>query len=56
LTRSNTPFPGVWRSGITIDCGKDVPEIADTRPLPSALVRELEQALGTTLVEQGWFY
>ena len=55
-TKTNTQFSGVWRSGITIDCGKDVPEIADTRPLPCTLVRELEAALGTKLVEQGWVY
>lgn len=55
-TRSNTDFSGVWRSGITIFCDKDVPEIADTRPLPCALVRELEQALHTKLIEQGWFH
>ena len=57
LTRARTAFPGVWRCGITIDCGKDVPAIADAEaPLPSALVRELEVALGTALVEQGWLY
>ena len=55
-TKSATEFSGVWRCGIAIDCGKDMPEIADTRPLPCTLVRELEQALGTKLVEQGWVY
>jgi hypothetical protein len=55
-TEAATEFAGVWRCGITIDCGKDVPAIADTRPLPCELVRELEQALGTKVVEQGWFY
>ena len=55
-TQAATEFSGVWRCGITIDCGKDVPAIADTRPLPCTLVRELETALGTKLVEQGWFY
>jgi hypothetical protein len=55
-TKANTEFSGVWRSGITIECDKDVPEIADTRPLPCELVRDLEQAFGTKLVEQGWFH
>ncbi|HEY5924516.1 MAG TPA: hypothetical protein VIV11_22715 [Kofleriaceae bacterium] len=57
LTRSRTVFPGVWRCGITIDCGKDVPAIGEAEaPLPCPLVRELEAVLGTSLVEQGWFY
>jgi hypothetical protein len=56
LTRAKTAFSGVWRCGITIDCGKDIPAIADTQPLPCALVRELELVLGTALVEQGFIY
>jgi hypothetical protein len=51
--------PGLfWRSGIVIDCGKDVPAIADDdRRLPNrALLRQLEAAFETSLIELGWIY
>lgn len=54
------------RSGLILDCGKDLPSIAEeatetpgenTKPLPAkAFVADLEQAFGTKLVEQGWIY
>jgi hypothetical protein len=52
-------FSGMWRSGIVLDCGKDLPEIAEEqdRPLPAtAFHADLEQAFGTKLVECGWIY
>lgn len=54
------------RSGLILDCGKDLPAIAEeasetpgegSRPLPNReFVAALENAFGTTLVEQGWIY
>ncbi len=51
-------FSGVWRSGVVIDCHKDVPQIAeDQASLPAkGLTRALEKALGTKLVELGWYH
>jgi hypothetical protein len=54
------------RSGLILDCGKDLPSLADeasetpgenTKPLPArAFVADLEKAFGTKLEEQGWIY
>ncbi|HSD85867.1 MAG TPA: hypothetical protein VLB44_00075 [Kofleriaceae bacterium] len=51
-------FSGVWRSGLIIDCHKDVPTIAeDHAPLPAkGLKTALERAFGTSLVELGWYH
>lgn len=51
-------FTGAWRSGVIIDCGKDVPAIVETgEPLPAKdLVDALERAFGTKLVEVSWIY
>ena len=50
-------FSGVWRSGIIIDCGKDLPAIDEGEPLPAKGFRAgLEKALGTKLVEVGWYH
>lgn len=47
----------VWRCGVILDCGKDIPAIAEPMdPLPSSFVRELEAALSTELVEIGWLH
>lgn len=56
-TRVRGRFAGVWRSAVIIDCGKDLPTLAEEcdRPLPAAGFRvALEAALGTALIEQGW--
>lgn len=47
---------GVWRSAILIDCDHDIPAIGETGDVIPArtFVAELEQALGTALVELGW--
>ena len=44
-------FTGTWRSGLILDCGKDLPAFAEkTNVLPSAtFARELEDAFGTSL-------
>lgn len=58
-TTASGAFSGVFRSGILLDCGKDMPEIGEEcdAPLPCTAFRdELEAALGTTLVEQGWIH
>ncbi|MFT3699978.1 MAG: hypothetical protein QM831_42935 [Kofleriaceae bacterium] len=53
-------WPGVWRSGVLIDCGKDLPASAedeDAGPLANrAFVDALAKAFGTKLVEFGWIY
>lgn len=52
-------FSGVWRSGLGLDCGKDVPAFPTEGygPIPCrAFVADLEAAFGTELVEVGWFY
>lgn len=59
VTTAPGAFTGVWRSAVLLDCGKDLPEISDEpgSPLPAAGFRaELEDALGTRLVERGWIY
>jgi hypothetical protein len=51
--------PGLfWRSGIIIDCGKDVPAIADEdrRLVDRGLIARFERAFETPLVELGWIY
>jgi hypothetical protein len=51
--------PGLfWRSGVVLNCGKDAPALLDEdRQLSDrALVRELESAFETPLVELGWIY
>ncbi|MBL8620823.1 MAG: hypothetical protein JNK64_05950 [Myxococcales bacterium] len=56
-TRVRGRFAGVWRSAVIIDCGKDLPTLAEgcDAPLPAAGFRDdLEAALGTALIEQGW--
>lgn len=46
-----------WRSGLVLDCGKDVPAFASKgASLPGELVRLLAVAFETALVEYGWFY
>lgn len=51
-------FSGVWRAALVIDCGKDLPEIAiSEEPLPaSRFCPEVEEALETAVVEQGWIH
>jgi hypothetical protein len=51
-------FSGVWRSGVIIDCHKDVPAIAEHHaPLPAkGLKTAVERALGTSLIELGWYH
>jgi hypothetical protein len=51
--------PGaIWRSGLVIDCGKDVPAIAKggARLPARGFVEAIERALGTKVVELGWIY
>lgn len=61
-TRAKTDAPGdfdrVWRCGLLLDCGKDVPAFApESAPMPARdFVRELEGAFGARLAEVGWFY
>lgn len=57
-TASDRAFTGVWRTGMMIDCGKDVPRIAENGDLlPAKGFRAaLEKALGTELVEVGWYH
>jgi len=58
-TRVKGSFRGVFRSAIILDCGKDLPTLAEecVHPLPAADFRQqLEAALGTSLVEQGWIH
>jgi hypothetical protein len=57
-TKVSGEFPGVWRVGIVFDCNKDVPAIAEnTEPLPAKGFRKaLEKALGTPLIEHGWYH
>jgi hypothetical protein len=54
-----TGLSGVWRSGLGLDCGKDVPAFPTERygPIPCReFVSALEAAFGTQLVEVGWFH
>jgi hypothetical protein len=56
-TKVTGTFSGVWRSGVILDCGKDLPTLSEEcrHPLPAQAFRaELEEALGTRLIEQGW--
>jgi hypothetical protein len=55
---SERAFGGVWRTGIILDCGKDLPSISEAgAPLPAKGFRTaLEKALGTKLVEVGWYH
>lgn len=48
----------VWRSGVLLDCGKDIPAFAGkSKVMPAhAFVRNLEAAFSAALVEDGWFY
>lgn len=56
-TASDRAFKGVWRTGIILDCGQDLPMLAeDNAPLPGGFRAALEQTLGTKLVEVGWYY
>ncbi len=58
-TKVRGRFSGVWRAALILDCGKDLPTLAEEcdRPLPArAFVAELEAALGTRLIEQGWIH
>src|SRR5262245_9655043 len=57
-TRPPGKFTGVWRSGVILDCGKDLSMISEEfDPLPATKFRSaLEKAFGTPLVEQGWIY
>ena len=56
--KTRPAFTGVWRSGLVIDCDKDVPAIAsDLGDVHLTGFRdELEAAFGTKLVEQGWLH
>ena len=52
-------FHGVYRSMLLIDCHKSVPDIANNWPakLPAEdFVAQLEDALGTKLIEAGWIH
>jgi hypothetical protein len=57
-TKAPGAFPGVWRSGVILDCGKDVPQGCEDEGFAATakLHTDLEKALGTKLVEQGWIY
>ncbi len=57
-TKAAGAFAGVWRSGVILDCGKDLPEGCDDDGFAVAakLRAELAKAFGTKLVEQGWIY
>lgn len=51
-------FSGVWRSGLVLDCGKDLPGFMEkSYQLPGKdFTKELAKAFGTKLVQLGHFY
>lgn len=55
-----TGFTGVWRGGVVLDCGKDLPRLPDSLGFSlrvnEQFVAELETAFGSPLVEVGRVY
>jgi hypothetical protein len=51
-------FAGVWRGGLTLDCGKDLPRIEGTPPLRvnPVFAADMEEAFGTQLIQIGRIY
>jgi hypothetical protein len=51
-------FTGVWRCGLMLDCGKDLPRGADSRSvrLNQNFTAGIEAAFGTPLVQVGTIY
>lgn len=51
-------FSGVWRAGLILDCGKDLPAFAgQVAAVPgTAFAADLAEAFGTELVQTGFYY
>lgn len=50
-------FTGIWRTGLELDCGKDLPRLEMGQSLPyRPFVADPEEALGTCVVEIGYLY
>ena len=51
-------FDGIWRSGLFLDCGKDLPAIVErSSELPNTdFVGALSDAFGAPLAQIGWLY
>lgn len=51
-------FNGIWRAGMILDCGKDLPAMAGKRAtVPNTrFARDLADAFGAELVQIGFFY